>query len=316
MSNQFQKLWSPSAPLTAVAILMLLGMTGAFAGLFLDSRVITGDPAWLKPAKFGASTALYAGTVAWLLRYVNVWPRFVRWMGRLLALALTVEVTIIFIQAARGTTSHFNTATPLDMALFRTMGMFIGLLWLSSVGILAALFRQSFQSKAWGWALRLGMLITVLGAAAGGFMLHMTPAQAQAAEHHLATTSGAHTVGAPDGGPGIPLAGWSAEHGDLRIAHFVGLHGIQVIPFFAWLLARRRWPEASQSKAVFVSSASYAALIAILAWQALRGQSIVQPDALTTSVFLTWLAVTLAALGTAVRGSSAHAASWKMTPSV
>jgi hypothetical protein len=315
MRNQLEKLWTASAPLTAVALLMLLGMAGAIAGLFLDGRIITGDPAWLKPAKFGASTALYAGTVAWLLRYVEVWQRFVRWMSRLLALALTVEVTIIFVQAARGTTSHFNTTTPLDRALFGTMGMFIGLLWLSSVGILAALFRQSFPRAAWGWALRLGMLITVLGAAAGGFMLHRTPGQAEAAEQHLATTTGAHTVGAPDGGPGIPLVGWSAEHGDLRIAHFVGLHGIQVIPFIAWLLARRRLPEASQRKAVFVSSASYTLLIAILAWQALRGQSIVEPDALTSAVFVVWLAGTLAAMGAAVRGG-VHAASWKMTPSV
>lgn len=316
MRNQLQKLWAASAPLTAVAILMLVGMMAAVVGLFLDSRVITGDPAWLKPAKFGASTALYAATVAWLLRYVNVWPRFVRWMSRLLAIALTVEVTIIFVQAARGTTSHFNTTTPLDRALFSTMGSFIGLLWSSSVGILAALFRQGFQNRAWGWALRLGMLITVLGAAAGGFMLHRTPAQAEAAQYHLRTTTGAHTVGAPDGGPGIPLVGWSAEHGDLRIAHFVGLHGIQVIPFFAWLAARRRWPEANLSKAVYVSSASYAGLIAILAWQALRGQSIVEPHALTTAVFVAWLAGTLAGLGLAIRGGGFHAASWKMTPSV
>jgi hypothetical protein len=315
MRNQLQKLWVASAPLTTVAILMFVGMVGAIAGLFLDSRVITGDPAWWKPAKFGASTALYAGTVAWLLRYVNVWPRFVRWMSRLLALALTVEVSIIFVQAARGTTSHFNTTTPLDRALFSTMGSFIGLLWLSSVGILAALFRQSFRSKAWGWALRLGMLITVLGAAAGGSMLHRTSAQARAAEQHLPTTTGAHTVGAPDGGPGIPLVGWSAEHGDLRIAHFVGLHGIQVIPFIAWLLARRRWPEGSQSKGVFVSSASYTLLIVILAWQALRGQSIAEPDALTGAVFVMWLAGTLAAMAAAIRGG-VHPASWKMTPSV
>ena len=85
--------------------------------------------------EFAASTAIYSATVAWLFRYLTVWPRFVTSMGRLLALGLTVEVAIIFIQAARGTTSHFNVGTPLDLALFRTMGAFIMLLWLSSVGI-------------------------------------------------------------------------------------------------------------------------------------------------------------------------------------
>jgi hypothetical protein len=234
-----------------VAVLMAVGLVGAAAGLIFDTRLITGAPAWEKPAKFAASTAIYSATVAWLFRYLTVWPRFVTWMGRLLALGLTVEVAIIFIQAARGTTSHFNVRTPLDLVLFRTMGVFIALLWLSSVGITVALFRQTFSDPAWCWALRLGMMITVIGAAMGGIMLRMTPEQAaQAGRGQAAATNGAHTVGAPDGGPGLPVVGWSTEHGDLRIPHSFGLHGVQAIPFFAWLISRRRWQQRRQSGGV------------------------------------------------------------------
>jgi hypothetical protein len=303
LASSFRKflaeLWSASAPLITVTFLMLLGLVGAGIAMTIDHRVITGVPAWIKPTKFAISTAIYSASVAWLLRYVTVWHRFVRVMSRLLAAALVIEVGIIFLQAARGTTSHFNTATPLDAALFNIMGSFIGLLWFSSVGILAALFRQKFDRPAWAWALRLGMLVTVLGAATGGMMLRTTPEQVRLAqERHVVTANGGHTVGAPDGGPGLPVLAWSTEHGDLRIPHFLGLHALQIVPFLTWLLIRRHWPEQKQVQAVMAISLSYASLIAILAWQAMRGQSIIAPDALTVTLLLIWISGTLATLAT------------------
>ena len=101
---------------------------------------------------------------------------------------------------------------------------------------------------------------------------------------------GGHTVGASDGGPGLPGVGWSTEHGDLRVPHFLGIHGVQMIPLFAWLFARRR------VAAVFIAAASYVALFAILAWQAFRGESIVAPDRLTIDVLLVWLGATAVAM--------------------
>ncbi len=68
------------------------------------------------------------------------------------------------------------------------------------------------------------------------------PNSQQLAEAHATgrlPIAGAHTVGAPDGGRGLPVTGWSADHGDLRIAHFLGMHGLQVLPLLAWWIARR-----------------------------------------------------------------------------
>src|SRR5947199_9165794 len=63
--------WRSSSFLTAVSVLMLGAFVGSLAGLTVDSRIVTGAPVWLKPAKFAISSAIYAGTLAWLFRYVN-----------------------------------------------------------------------------------------------------------------------------------------------------------------------------------------------------------------------------------------------------
>src|SRR5215470_2011237 len=158
IAKQIRKAWSASAPLTATSLLMLIAFILSLAGILLDHRVITGVPAWLKPAKFAISTSIFVGTLAWLYRYISVWPRFVRALGWVISVVLILEVAIIDLQAARGTTSHFNVATPLNTALFGIMGAAIAVLWLSSVGVFIALLKQKFSNEAWGWWLRLGML--------------------------------------------------------------------------------------------------------------------------------------------------------------
>ncbi len=278
---------------------MLVALIASCAGIFIDDRIITGVPAWLKPAKFAVSTAIFCGTMAWLFRYITVWRPFIRAMGWVLAVVLVVEVAIIDLQAARGTTSHFNAATRFDAALFGIMGLSIAILWLASIGVLVALFHQKFQNPASGWWLRVGMLITVIGSAAGGMMLRMTPAQAETLRTSQSIASfGGHTVGGPDGGPGMAGLGWSTHHGDLRIPHFFGLHGIQIIPFLGWLTMRKRRGESGRKEIAFAftTGVSYLAFMAILTWQALRGQSIVTPDGATLVALAAWLGATAAAI--------------------
>lgn len=265
------------------------------AGILLDPRIITGVPAWIKPAKFAISTAIFALTIAWLFRYLTIWPRFMRTTGWVLAAVLVIEVASVDLQAARGITSHFNTATALDGAVFTVMGVAILILWLASVAILIALFRQRFQNATWGWLLRLGMLTTVLGSAGGGLMLRMTAEQAETLRAgHALPAVGGHTVGALDGGPGLPVLGWSTEHGDLRIPHFFGLHGLQMIPLIGWLAMRGRRVKARRAEVrlAFVIAASYISLVGILCWQALRGQAVVHPDAATLAAIIVWVGVT------------------------
>jgi hypothetical protein len=171
-------------------------------------------------------------------------------------------------------TSHFNVGTTLDGVLFSTMGLAIVVAWGAAISLTVALFRHRFTDEAFGWALRLGLLLTVVGQATGGLMTTPTQAQLEAARTSRITVSGAHTVGAPDGGPGVPVTGWSREHGDLRVPHFVGMHAVQALPAIAWLLIPIASMEARR-RAVLAAAAVYTALFAILLVQALNGHPLI-----------------------------------------
>ena len=293
------RLWKGSAPLTATGLAMTVVLAGTLLGLVLDPRLVTGAPVWLKPAKFAASIAIYTLTLAWICSLIPEFRRTRHVVGSTTAAVMVVEMAIIGFQASRGTTSHFNVATPLDMLLFGVMGTAIVVQTFASVAVAVALWRSRFTDRALGWALRFGMTITIIGALVGGLMTQPTANQLSAARAgERMTTAGAHTVGAPDGGPGVPGTGWSTTHGDLRVPHFVGLHALQVLPILALVLPRRRLNDLARARLVVVAAGSYLALFGILLLQALRGQSIAAPDASTVALMAAW------ALGTAVAATA------------
>src|SRR5918994_135172 len=290
-------LWQTDARLTGVGLFMAALLAATGVALVLDPREILGVPAWMKPAKFAASIAVYTLTLAWVFTYLPEWTKTRRVVSWVTAVTLVLEIVIIDVQAWRGTTSHFNVGTLLDGILFSIMGLAIVVQTLTAVAVAVALWRQRFADAAMGWALRFAMIITLAGAMSGGLMTQPTRAQIDSARAgHRMTVAGAHTVGAPDGGPGLPVAGWSREHGDLRVAHFLGLHALQILPLLAFVFARRQWHEARRVRVVWALSASYVSLFALLLWQALRGQSVLAPDVTTAIAFGCWAALTLTAV--------------------
>lgn len=301
------RLWLSSPPLVVVGLLMTGMAVVALVGLAVDPRVITGAPAWLKPFKFAISTAVYSLTLAWIFTFLPDWPRVRRIVGWTTAVVFVLEVAIIDTQAWRGTTSHFNVSTPLDAVLFGIMGLAIMTQTLSSIAVAVALWRTRLANAALGWALRLGMTLTIVGAFTGPLMTRPTDAQlAQVRGGAPMTVNGAHTVGAADGGPGVPVTGWSREHGDLRVPHFIGLHAIQALTLFALALGFVVRSDDVRVRAVLIAAASYASLFVLLLWQALGGQSLTAPDPAMLTWMTGWAVTTLAALGWVVlRGESA-----------
>jgi len=117
------------------------------------------------------------------------------------------------------------------------------------------------------------------------------------AASHGPRVVGAHSVGVADGGSGLPVVGWSTAGGDFRVAHFLGIHAMQILPFFGWFVARRRnwfshFQEIHRLALVCTVGFAYLGLVLLLVWQALRGQSVIHPDVYTLTVGLVLLALT------------------------
>jgi hypothetical protein len=275
---------------------MLLTLAATMVGLLLDPRVITGVPAWLKPAKFAVSISIYCFTLLWLQTHVRGRPRLVRLVAWATAGALGMEMVIIAAQVVRGTTSHFNAATPLDSALWDAMAFFVVVVWGANLLTAVLLIVQRMPDPAFAWSLRLGVLVSFVGMSVAFLMTTETPKQAKAAEAAGidAPIQGAHSVSVEDGGPGLPLTGWSTTGGDLRVPHFVGLHGLQALPLIGFLLTGFGpcWlRQGHRTALVWTTALSYLGLVVLLTWQALRGQPLIAPDAATLGALLALAAV-------------------------
>ncbi|GAA4929544.1 hypothetical protein [Actinoplanes utahensis] len=262
-------------------------------GIVADDRILTGVPIWLKPFKFSVSFAVYGWTIAWLLAVLPRRSRAAERAGVVIAGAGVVELAIITAQVIRGTTSHYNVSSPIDETLWNIMGPTIMVLFLAQVVIAVAVLRQRTPDRPAAFAIRLGLGISLLGMALAFLMTAQQTADG---------LIGAHSVGVADGGPGMPLTGWSTTGGDLRISHFVGLHALQALPLLAYGLGRwTRLTAAVRARLVLIAGSAYAVIVLLLTWQALRAQPLLQPDGITLAAFAALAVATAAATGVAVR---------------
>ena len=252
-----------------------------------DQRTLLGAPLWFKPLKFALSFTLYCGVLAWMLGQL---PKpAMRRSGWVIIVAAVIELAIIIPQAARGVRSHFNDDSLADALLYSAMGATVVVLWLATLAIALRFLREPGRDRAATTAIRLGLAVGLVGLAEGFLM----------------TLDDAHAVGVPDGGPGLFLIGWSTTGGDLRIAHFVGMHALQILPLLAAGLAAfaRRLDESTRARLIRVAGAGYLGLVVLLAWQALRAQPLLSPDALTLAMFALLVLGVAAGAAAAVRTS-------------
>ncbi|WP_328820990.1 hypothetical protein [Nocardia sp. CY41] len=279
---------------TAMAALVLF----CLAAMPVDDRTLLGESVWLKPMKFGVAFFLYSLTLAWLLSLPHKGSRATWWLGTVFAVTGFIDVGFIVVQAARGTFSHFNTQDdPVNSIGQVVFASGVPGLFLANLVIVLILAWQRLVDRPTARAIHAGLALAVVGMALGYLMGFTGKQLVRDSDGRVVELAAGHTVLADAGDlaprdamAGMPITHWSTVGGDLRVPHFVGLHGIQVLLLvalaLAWLAPRCRWLrlERARTAVVGVLAVGYAGLLALVFWQAMRAQPLVHPDRAT------WLA--------------------------
>lgn len=303
--NYLYKGWQANRPLTVFSISMLITLLVTLIGIVVDPKVITGQIAWVKPAKFAISISIYSFTLLWMLTFIKNRPRVVAIISWITILGFIIEMVAIIGQVLRDTTSHFNNTTPFDDFVYSWMSYAIVAIWMSCLIVGVFLLFQKLDDPAFAWSMRFGIFISFIGMGLAFLMVVPTEQQLVLEEETgISNIIGAHSVGIDDGGAGIPILGWSTEGGDLRIGHFVGLHGMQVLPLIGLMLSSSAFIHRIRLEGrillVLIAGISYLLFTILLTWQALRGQSIIAPDGITITFFLSLLFGTLLGVATTI----------------
>jgi hypothetical protein len=211
--------WTGAAMLLAFIVAALVSIG--------DTRTILGLNPWIKPMKFLTSITIFLWTVGWFMPETRPNQTLRKTVSYTIAIAMIIEIACIILQSARGVTSHFNHASPFDDAIFSIMGITIFVNTLAMILFLWMIRRDTPEQRAgYIWGIRLGVALFLLASFEGAVIV----------------ANDAHTVGAADGGAGLPFVNWSTTHGDLRVAHFFGMHAMQGLPLLGFFLDRNGLP--------------------------------------------------------------------------
>lgn len=189
-----------------------------------DSVIKLGVNPWTKVIRYSTALAIYSWTLALFLQHLTAAPprllQLVRW-GTFACLA--VESAGILVQAMRGQASHYNISGVVNTGIFAAIAGAIFANSLIAFGVLFLfLWEEIDLPRAYLMGIRLGFVLFSIGSLAGMIMM----------------INQGHTVGAADGGPGLPLLEWSTRAGDLRAAHLAGIFGVQILPLAGYLIHR------------------------------------------------------------------------------
>lgn len=249
------------AMLTRYALVLLAVLVPVLLAPIVDPRMLGDVSVWTKPAKFLSSLAIYALTFAWFMGYVAPEKRRtlpMRGAVGAIVVACTFELVWIIWQGANGLQSHFNADTTFFLVMYALMGVFSLLLVVALLPLAWQIWRHPANGlrPEFRLALVLGLLVTV--ALGGGLGVYMSQ-------------QAGHAVGASGGQ--VPVFGWNRLGGDLRVAHFLGIHAEQALPLLGALVAGLKAPW--RWGLVVAGSLAYIALTLATFVQALHGRALI-----------------------------------------
>ncbi|MEL6916843.1 MAG: hypothetical protein AAFO99_03840 [Bacteroidota bacterium] len=260
LKNVFSTVKKESPILYGIVMIHFIMAIGCLMGLMVDDRMLMGVNVWIKPLKFSISGGIYILTLGYLINFYPYSRRKKNSIRNIVSWTLLLEIGIIVFQGARGVQSHYNQSNAFDGILFGMMGILIAINVLIMVLFIIDTLRLKLNvPKSVQWAILLGWSVVVAGSWVGGQMISQM----------------AHSVGVADGGEGLPLVNWSTIAGDLRIAHFFGLHGIQIIPLFALWISRKEIKNRNQIILVTIFGLLYAGWIGFTFYQAKQGMALI-----------------------------------------
>ncbi|MDZ4840459.1 MAG: hypothetical protein SGJ04_10690 [Bacteroidota bacterium] len=192
--------------------------------------------------------------MAWYIYYLpNYNPSRYNWTVIVL---FGFEVAYIGFQAGCCQISHFNNSSPIYAGLYALMGIAATAVTLYTAYIGVLFFTTAIPSlpSYYLWGIRWGIFVFVIFALEGFVMGGRM----------------SHTIGGPDANNyGIPILNWSTKYGDPRVAHFIGMHALQLLPLLSFYLIKN-------TRGVFIISILYTLLAIFTLMRSLKGKPILK----------------------------------------